>query len=194
MNVHTSRIIIPDEVSSTEFVSAEHSLKRALSQHPDTRLIRNIWYASPHLEAASKRLARMLSHHYPSGVPNKPLLHVALRTAAHAYEEALQVAIRQEHYEQAYLSALLDCSVTAIQFQAIATWADGRTATWQPGAIPLIDWVRKRRPDTVGFVEMNEPVADVERRATRLVLAVELVGGDHPDELLSITESAPYCR
>ena len=178
----------PNEAAGNEFVSAEHSLKAASSAAGRSRLLKSIWFSSPYLENAARRLARMISHHYPDPRGEGSLLLNALNDAATAFAQSSETAPRQEQHEQAFLDALIKRSSNLVEYQVFGLWDNGSSEAWPTLTMPLIDWVKKRHVPRVCFVP---PISEIElpqRRAGRILLATHLVPFDRAEDLCRMFE------
>lgn len=180
--------IAPNEAAGNDFVSAEHSLKAASSAAGRSRLLKSIWFSSPYLDNASKRLARMISHHYPDPNGEGSLLLNALNDAAIAFAQSSETAPRQEHHEQAFLDALIKRSTHLVDLQVFGLWDDGSSEAWPTLTMPLIDWVKKRHVPRVCFVPPINDVDASQRRAGRILLATHLVQFDRAEDLCRMIE------
>ena len=179
--------VIPNEVSPDEFISAEHSIRQAVLSSPRAKMIRNIWYASPRLEQVSLRLARIITHNFPTRVMARAgLLSEALTAASVAYEETMGIACRQEIYDESYIEVLMKTALEMLDWVVTCVDIRGQMTQWIPGETPLIDFVRRSKLQKVGFEIRSRPLPAIEYQARRLALAVAIVGVDRPSELVAL--------
>lgn len=186
----STSLLLPNATEASEFISSEHSLKVALSAEANTRQVRAIMVGSAAVRESTLRLARIISHAFPSETGDVPLLQLAVRNATAAYLEAAMELQRIELHERAYLLALHGTAVQMAGTRAYAVWDEsGNTEAWRPFEMPLVDWVKKVAPDRVTFLPVDPADSQIERKATVTMLAAHLFRMERPYEICAAVES-----
>lgn len=190
----STNMLLPNETGADQFISGEHSLKFALSAEANTRQVRAIMVGSTAVKDSTLRLARIISHAYPSASADAPLLQLAVREATKAFLVAAAKERRIDLHERAYLLALHRAAVEMSKFRVYAVWDEsGRSEAWRPFELPLIDWVKKGSPDRITFIAAPEGDGAVERKATAAMLAANLFRMERAQEICEVLETFDAC-
>lgn len=177
-----SEIIAAEEFTADQFISGEHSLKRALTNIGANRAMKNVWFGSPELQTICTRLARLLSHCYPMTSGDR-LLDVALQDALRAYDQSCERNAQFHEHDDAFVAALIGRSSEMSEFVAHAVLPNGETRMWPAFDLPLVDWVKKVAPTKLMFTRPAAPREDTLAAATRMMLATTVVGFKRSDML-----------
>lgn len=189
----STQLVVPNEASADRFVSAEHAVKAALNAEGNTKQVRAIWFGADSLEAATLRLARIVSHTYPAADGSDGLLRHAIREASEAFIESSNSNGRIEEHERAYLLALHRVAMGMVAHDVFALWDCGKSKRWRPFEQPLIDWVKKVQPDRVGFVPVAGDRSPVENKAAATMLATYLFRMDRAEEICAVVDRLYAC-
>lgn len=175
MEAISLRRVYDYEASRGEMVSAEHSLRVALARTGKRNFAKSVFFAWPNLEKASLKLAALITHHYPNRSGDGFLLDEALAAACNLYDETIETSTYSRRMAL-YLEAMLQG--TANQLLAWDTHgiiASGETMAWPVGAIPILEWVKKKNLERIVFTRRADGPSQDECEAGRIALSSALL-------------------
>lgn len=163
------------EVSRTDVVSPEQSLRVSLARSGKRNFAKSIFFNWPNIEAASKNLAALLTHHFPNEDGKGYLLDEALASACSVYETSVETDAFTRRMGL-FLQTMLD--VTA---QRILLWdshgilPNGETVAWPVGRLPIQEWVKRKSIERIVFTRRQTKPTDAEVEAARIALASDVM-------------------
>ncbi len=164
------------EMTREELQSPEHSMRVSLARSGKRNFAKSIFFAWPNAEAASRRLAGMLTHTFPNEDGHGFLLDEALCAATLLYEQAVNSNKFTERMAM-YLKAMLDVAADGlVRWDVHGIQLDGSTTAWQVGSTPLHEWVKKRNVQRVVFTKRATRPELAEKEAARIALASSVMG------------------
>ena len=159
------------EVSRSAITSPEQSLRIALARSERRNYAKSIFFCWPNLEEASKKLAGLMTQHFPNASGDGYLLDETLSAAVDLYEETVEV----EEFARRmafFLKTLLDrSSESIVLWETHGFLPSGDTVAWQVGMLPLQEWVKKKNIDRIVFSRRKDVPRDEEREAARMALS-----------------------
>ena len=159
------------DAARSELVSAEHSLRVALARMGKRGYARSIYFSWPNLESASRKLAGLVSHHYPSKTGDSYLLDDAIKAACEAFEEAPETE-SFTHRMASYLRTMLESTASQIMYwETHGIMPSGETTAWQVGTSPVLEWVKRKNIERVVFSKRTEDPLPEEIEAAQIVLS-----------------------
>ncbi|MCK9985434.1 MAG: hypothetical protein AzoDbin1_01906 [Azoarcus sp.] len=163
------------EITTSQLISAEHSLQHAVALTNRTKLLRAITQqANPYLESLNLRLARLITHEFPDSHGGS-LLANAIAEAADAYTRRAELGGRMEDNEYAYVEALVSRASTLADFSLHGIKRSG-SELWQPFSSPIYTWIESR--DFKGLVFTRKPTTTPGRHAALIFLIGHLLSFD----------------
>lgn len=172
------------EVSRNDLVSPEQSLRVSLARSGKRNLAKSIFFAWPNIEVASRKLAALLTHHYPNRNGKGYLLDEALVAACDIYEtsvESTAFTLRMAMYLKTLLQTTSD---GLLYWDTHGILSNGETLAWMVGAVPLQDWVRRKNADRIVFTARQELPGVEDKEAARISLASSIMSFN---DLLHVT-------
>ena len=162
------------EAVRTELVSAEHSLRISLARTGHRTYARSIFFSWPNVEAASRKLAGLISHHYPNMSGEGYLLDDVLKAACDAFASSPET-VSFTHRMAVYLKTLVDVTASQLMYwDTHGIMGDGSTAAWQVGTSPIHDWVKRKNLERVVFSKRPADPSVEEQVAAQIALSAQV--------------------
>ena len=162
------------EAVRSELVSAEHSLRISLARTGHRTYARSIFFTWPNVEVASRKVAGLISHHYPNMSGDGYLLDDVLKAACGAFTATPET----ESFTQrmaVYLKTMVDVTASQIMYwDTHGIMGDGSTVAWQVDASPIHDWVRRKNLDRVVFTKRPSAPSVEEQGAAQIALSAHV--------------------
>jgi len=163
------------EVSRSDLISPEQSLRVALARSGKRNFAKSIFFNWPNLENASRKLAALVTHHFPNQSGKGFLLDEALVSACDIYETTVETDSFTRRMAL-YLKTLLDETADRILYwDSHGILSNGDTVAWPVGGMAIQDWVKRKNIDRIVFTPRKAQPTNVEREAARVALASDVM-------------------
>lgn len=168
-------MIAKNGIDCASLISPENSVKISLARIQKTRPARIIFITWPKLEQACVKLARIITHECPDpqGERGAYLLDRALQAAMSAYEHSSLQNAAEEEMAISFLRTLISIGSEVVRYKVHLIDSDGVTVGWPHYSIPIHDWIRKNKGQTIYFSK-DESVTANEIKASRMLMASHL--------------------
>lgn len=158
-----------------EFVSPEHSLRTALARCERRTYAKSVYFSWTNLEVASKKLAGLLTHFFPSVDGSSFLLDEVLRTACDQFENSADrdgYTVRMA----GFLKTLLAKTAEGVMaWETHGFTPTGESVAWVIGSMPIHEWMRKKNIERVVFNRRQTRVAQDEVDVAQVILTAGLL-------------------
>ena len=160
------------EIDRSDLISPEHSLRVALARTGKRSYTRSIFFSWENLEVASRKLAGMISHHYPDPSGEGCLLDKALTAACDVFEKTVETETFTRRMAL-YLKTMVDVTAEGIMYwETHGIMSGDATAAWQVGSITLYEWAKKKAVERIVFTKRSDKApSEAEREAARIALS-----------------------
>jgi len=172
--LHT-RTVYPYELDATSLISPEHSVRIAMAKIHKKRAVKTIFSAWHNLEEATRKLARIVTHDYPSDRDGSDILSSAILRAINAYEAASTDAIDESVLADAYMRALAEEASNLVCYEVHGIWETEKSERWEHLSFPLIDWVKKKGFERLVFSPRGVLGDEGEKKAAKLLVACQIL-------------------
>lgn len=163
------------QMNRSEFVSPEHSLRVSLSRTGKRNVAKSIYFAWPNVEHASRKLAGLLTHHFPNTDGRGFLMDEALAAACQEYEAAIETGSFTGRMSL-YLRTLVDRAAAGIlSWETHGILESGETLAWPVGGYPLQEWIKRKGVERVVFTKRSDVPKPEEVEASRIALSSMLL-------------------
>lgn len=160
------------EIDRSDMVSPEHSLRAALARTGKRSYARSIFFSWENLEVASRKLAGLISHHYPDPSGEGYLLDKALTAACDVFENTVETESFTRRMAL-YLKTIVDVTAEGILYwETHGVMSGNATAAWQVGNISLYEWAKKKSVERIVFTKRSDKApSQAECEAARIALS-----------------------
>ena len=144
------------EIDRSDLVSPEHSLRVALARTGKRSYTRSIFFSWENLEVASRKMAGLISHHYPDPSGEGYLLDKALTAACDVFENTVETESFTRRMAL-YLKTMVDVTAEGILYwETHGIMSGNTTAAWQVGSLSLHEWAKKKVVERIVFTKRSD--------------------------------------
>lgn len=173
------------ELARSDIVSPEQSLRVALARSGKRNFAKSIFFNWPNVEAASRKLAALVTHHFPNPNGKGFLLDEALAAACDIYETTVETDSFTRRMAM-YLKTMLDVTADGVlNWDAHGILASGETVAWPIGGMPIQEWVKRRNIERIVFTKRQGAPSAVEQEAAWIALGSDVMTYN---DLLHVTQ------
>jgi hypothetical protein len=167
--------VYDNEISRSDLVSPEHSLRVALARTGKRNYAKIIFFTWPNLETASRKLAAAVSHHYPTADGEGFLLDKALMAACDEFENSVETENFTRRMAK-YLNAMLKVAADEIMnWDTHGILVNGDSVVWQLGDLSMYEWVKRKSVNRIVFTKRQKSPGADECEAAQTALSSSVV-------------------
>ena len=149
------------EIDRSDLVSPEHSLRVALARTGKRSYTRSIFFSWENLEIASRKLAGLVSHHYPDQSGEGYLLDKALTAACDVFENTVETETFTRRMAL-YLKTMVEVTAEGVLYwDTHGVMTGNATAAWQVGSLSIHEWVKKKAVERIVFTKRIDKAPSV---------------------------------
>ena len=173
------------ELARSDLVSPEQSLRVSLARSGKRNFAKSIYFNWPNVETASRKLAAVITHHFPNQSGSGLLLDDALAAACDIYETTVETDSFTRRMAL-YLKTMLDVAADGVlHWDAHGILATGETVAWPIGGMPIQEWVKRRNIERIVFTKRQATPTAAEREAAWIALSSDVMTFN---DLLHVTQ------
>lgn len=173
------------ELARSDIVSPEQSLRVALARSGKRNFAKSIFFNWPNVETASRKLAALVTHHFPNPNGKGFLLDEALAAACDIYETTVETDSFTRRMAL-YLKTMLDVTADGVlNWDAHGILPSGETVAWPIGGMPIQEWVKRRNIERIVFTKRQGVPSAAEQEAAWIALGSDVMTYN---DLLHVTQ------
>ena len=165
-----STIITDCEISPCEILSPADALRKAMLQVQIGKPMTALLNSFPSIQSACLRLAKSITHLYPSIENRKAgLLAVALRDGLNNFREKAGKENDQQLLPAYFTQALINRAIEATLFDVRAVNEMGEGERWDMFETPLTSWCERFQARRIVFTRRNSDAEEMQAARTMII-------------------------